>query len=142
MAQAAREAGAIIRTGADVSRILTRDHRATGVALLGGEEIRARRIVSNADPKRSFLTLLDSADLPPSFVAAVRAYRCEGASIKMNLAVSELPRLRGDDGGGTQPYHRGLIQITKPLSELDRDQEAARAGLPAALPHAELCIPT
>jgi len=142
MAEAAREAGAIIRTGADVSRILADDHRGAGVVLAGGEEIRATRVVSNADPKRTFLTLLDSADLPPGFAAAVRAYRCEGASIKMNLAVSELPRLRGDNAEGTQPYHRGLIQITKPLSALDRDQEGARAGLPAALPHAELCIPT
>jgi phytoene dehydrogenase-like protein len=50
--------------------------------------------------------------------------------------------LRGVDGEGTQPYHRGLIQITKPLSALDRDQDEARAGLPVEAPHAELCIPT
>jgi phytoene dehydrogenase-like protein len=144
MAEAAREAGASIRTGAEVSGILTRDHRATGVVLADGEEIRATRILSNADPKRTFLTLLEGADLPAGFVAAVRAYRCEGASMKINLAVSDLPRVRGVGGGagGTQPYHRGLIQITKPLSELDRDQDEARAGVPAEASHVELCIPT
>jgi phytoene dehydrogenase-like protein len=142
MAEAARDSGAVIRTGAEVSRIMTQSHRAAGVVLAGGEEIRATRILSNADPKRTFLTLLESTALPADFVAAVRAYRCEGASMKINLAVSDLPRMRGVDGGGTQPYHRGLIQITKPLSELDRDQDEARAGLPVEAPHAELCIPT
>lgn len=142
MTQAAREVGAVIRTGAEVTRILTQDHRAAGVVLAGGEEIRGTRILSNADPKRTFLALLEKADLPAGFAAAVRAYRCEGASMKINLAVAELPRLRGIDGNGTQPYHRGLIQITKPLAELDRDQDEARAGLPAAAPHVELCIPT
>jgi phytoene dehydrogenase-like protein len=142
MAEAAREAGAFIRTGAEVSRIVTQGHQAAGVVLVGGEEIRATRILSNADPKRTFLTLLESTALPPGFVAAVRAYRCEGASMKINLAVSDLPRMRGVDGEGTQPYHRGLIQITKPLSALDRDQDEARAGLPVEAPHAELCIPT
>lgn len=142
MAEAAHEVGAVIRTGVDVAHILTQDHRATGVVLAGGEEIPAKRILSNADPKRTFLTLLEKAVLPAGFVASVRAYRCEGASMKINLAVADLPRLRGIDRGGTQPYHRGLIQITKPLSELDRDQDEARAGLPVEAAHAELCIPT
>jgi phytoene dehydrogenase-like protein len=69
MADAAREAGAEIRTDAEVDRILVQDGRATGVALAGGEVIRARRVVSNADPKRTFLGLLDTSDLPEWFLA-------------------------------------------------------------------------
>jgi phytoene dehydrogenase-like protein len=142
MAEAAREAGAVIRTGSHVVRIATRGGHATGVVLAGGEEIRARRVVSNADPKRTFLTLLVEDQLPPAFVAAIKAYRCEGASMKINLAVGELPQLRGEAGQGIQPHHRGLIQVTKPLAGLDRDQDGARAGVPAAPAHVELCIPT
>jgi len=142
MADAAREAGAVIRTGSPVARILTRDNRATGVVLADGEEIRASRVLSNADPKRTFLTLLEESDLPAAFVAAVNAYRCEGASLKINLAVAELPLLRNSLGQGIQPYHRGLIQITKELAELDRDQASARAGIPASPAHVELCVPT
>jgi phytoene dehydrogenase-like protein len=142
MAQAAREAGAQIRTSAPVARIATRGGRATGVVLADGEEIQAKRVLSNADPKRTFLTLVAEADLPAHFVGSIRAYRCEGASLKLNLAVAELPRLRGTPAGDVQPYHRGLVQITKPLAALDRDQEAARAGHPAEVAHAELCIPT
>jgi phytoene dehydrogenase-like protein len=142
MAQAAREAGAVIRTGATVERISTRGGRATAVVLEGGEEITAARVLSNADPKRTFLTLVHESELPVEFVGAVRAYRCEGASMKINLAVAELPHLRGMPTDGVQPYHRGLVQITKPLADLDRDQEAARSGHPAEVAHAELCIPT
>ena len=142
MAEAAREAGAVIRTSAPVARIAVRGGRATGVVLEDGEEIGASRVLSNADPKRTFLSLVHESELPSDFVGAVRAYRCEGASLKLNLAVAELPRLRGSSGDGVQPYHRGLVQFTKPLADLDRDQEAARSGRPAEVAHAELCIPT
>ncbi|HEY2552080.1 MAG TPA: NAD(P)/FAD-dependent oxidoreductase [Streptosporangiaceae bacterium] len=142
MADAAREAGAEIRTGAEVSAITVSGGQATGVALAGGEQIQAARVVSNADPKRTFLTLLDGAELPDSFLASVRAYRCEGASMKINLAVAELPQVRGGEGRGLQPYHGGLIQFTKPLTDLDKDQDSASRGVPAARAHAEICIPT
>ncbi len=139
MADAAREAGAQIRTGAEVAKVLTRDDRATGVVLADGEEIRATRVVSNADPKRTFLSLVGDGPAPSDFVRSVRAYRCEGASMKINLAVAELPRLKGEDGGDVQPYHRGLVQITKPLADLDADQASARDGLPAeTCPHGAL----
>jgi phytoene dehydrogenase-like protein len=142
MADAAREAGVHIRTGAEVAGITVRSGRATGVVLRDGEEIQAARVVSNADPKRTFLTLLDPAVLPDSFAASVRAYRCEGASMKINLAVAELPQARGAEGSGVQPYHGGLIQFTKPLTDLDRDQDGARSGVPAERAHAEICIPS
>jgi len=144
MADAAREAGAVIRTGGPVERVIVRDGRAVGVAMEGGEELRARVVLSNADPKRTFLGLIDEADLPPAFVGRIRAYKSDGASIKMNLAVDALPRFRDDTTGGdaVQDYHRGLIQITKPLEELDTDQQAASSGVPAENPHVELCIPT
>ena len=64
--------------------------------------------------------------------------------MKINLAVAELPRVHGvdGDGGGVQPYHRGLIQISKPLADRDVDQASAQAGVPAEAAHMELCIPT
>jgi phytoene dehydrogenase-like protein len=142
MADAAREAGAEIRTEAEVDQVIVQRGRVGGVALGGGEEIRAHRVLSNADPKRTFLGLVGEGALPPGFVDAVRAYRCEGASLKMNLAVAELPRIRGFEGDGVQPYHRGLVQITKTLDEMDLDQARARAGMPAERAHIELCFPT
>jgi phytoene dehydrogenase-like protein len=142
MAEAARERGVIIRTDAEVERILTSAGRVTGVALTNGEELRSTTVLSNADPKRTFLGLVDEGDLPEEFVAAIRAYRCDGASMKINLALSHLPFVSGLPNGSPQPYHRGLIQVTKPLADLDRDQAQARLGIPSPSGHIELCFPS
>ena len=142
MAEAAREAGCEIRLGAEVERILTAGGRAAGVALASGEEIRARRVVSNADPKRTFLGLLDEADLPEEFVARIRAYRCMGTSIKINLATDGLPSVGGRDDGVVQPYHRGIMELNPFIADMDHQQAQAVQGIAADPAHVELCFPT
>jgi phytoene dehydrogenase-like protein len=142
MAAAAREAGAEIRTAAEVERILVEDGRAAGVALADGAEIRAPTVLSNADPKRTFLGLVEGGQLPAPFLAAIGAYRCQGTSMKINLAVGELPRASGVDGRGVRPYHTGIMEVNSTLADMDRAQDEARAGRAAADPHIELCIPT
>ena len=142
MADAAREAGAEIRTGAPVERILVDGGRAAGVALADGNELRAARVLSNADPKTTFLRLVDEALLPQRFAAAIRAYRCEGTSVKINLAVDRLPIAAAVDGDRVQPYHRGIMEVNPTVAEMDWAQAQARAGRPADDPHIELCIPT
>jgi phytoene dehydrogenase-like protein len=144
MADSARAAGAVVRTGAPVERILIENGGAIGVALAGGEEIRARRVLSNADPKTTFLQLVDERELPARFGAALRAYRCEGTSVKINLAVDELPRAAAVEAGGVQPYHHGIVEINPSVAEMDAAQAEARAGRPAPITdsHIELCMPT
>jgi phytoene dehydrogenase-like protein len=142
MADAAREAGAEIRTEAPVARIMVEAGRATGVLLADGEQIEARRVLSNADPKTTLLRLVDDAFLPERFAAALRAYRCEGTSVKINLAVDRLPVAAALDGEGVQPYHRGIAEINPTIAQMDAAQAEARAGRPADDPHIELCIPT
>src|SRR5436190_11186539 len=68
MAAAAKEAGVTIRTGADVKEIRVKDGAANGVVLAGGEEISAKAVVSNADPRRTLLKLVDPTHLTPDFV--------------------------------------------------------------------------
>ncbi len=142
MADSAREAGAEIRTGTAVEQIVVEDGRAAGVALADGSELRAERVLSNADPKTTLLKLVGDSPLPPRFAAALRAYRCEGTSVKINLAVDRLPSAAALDGAGVQPYHRGIMEINPTIAEMDWAQAEARAGRPAADPHIELCIPT
>jgi phytoene dehydrogenase-like protein len=142
MADAAREAGAAVRTEAPVERVLIEDGRAVGVELAGGEEVRARRVLSNADPKTTFLRLVDGAALPERFRETVAAYRSEGTSVKINLAVDRLPVAAAVGGDGVQPYHRGIMEVNPTVAEMDWAQAEARAGRPAADPHIELCIPT
>jgi phytoene dehydrogenase-like protein len=141
LADAAREAGAEIRTEAEVASIEIESGRAAAVRLVSGEAIGAATVLSNADPKRTLLGIVDPGDLPEPLLASIRAYRSDGASMKINLAVGELPRLAGTPAG-PQPHHRGLIQLTLPLAEMDRDQAGAREGVPARSPHVELCVPS
>jgi phytoene dehydrogenase-like protein len=143
MAEAAREAGAEIRTGAEVEEILAPDGRAAGVRLAGGEELTAPIVLSNADPKRTFERLVTPEVLPDEYRSAIAAYRCVGTSIKINLGVEELPRAAGvDDDGGVMPYHRGIMEVTSTLADMDRAQAQALQGIPAPDAHIELCIPT
>ena len=91
MAAAAKQAGAEIRTGADIAEIRVKDGVATGVVLTSGEEISARAVVSNADPKRTLMRLVDPAHLTPDFIQKIKNYRCMGTVAKINLALSALP---------------------------------------------------
>jgi phytoene dehydrogenase-like protein len=142
MADAAREAGCEIRCAAEVEQVLTRGHRAVGVRLAGGEEIHSRRVLSNADPKRTFLTLCDRRDLPDGFTARIEAYRCMGTSIKINLAVSELPYVQGLPEGGVQQYHTGIMELNPFIADMDFQQAQAVQGVAADPAHIELCFPT
>jgi phytoene dehydrogenase-like protein len=141
LAAAATEAGAEIRTDAPVERILVDGGRTAGVQLVSGEELAAATVVSNADPKRTLLELVGTEQLDPETAAAIEAYRCEGASLKINLAVGELPQIAGTPPG-LQSYHRALVQLTMPLATMDADQAGARAGIPAPDPHVEMCVPS
>ena len=142
MAEAARDAGAEIRTGAPVREILVDSGGASGVALEDGEEIRSTAVLSNADPKTTLLGLVGPGHLPERFTAALRAYRCEGTSMKINLAVDALPSAAAVDGTGVQPYHHGIVEVNPTVAEMDAAQAEARAGRPAPDPHIELCFPT
>jgi len=91
MASAAKAAGTEIRTSAEVIEIRVKDGAATGVLLSNGEEINAKAVISNADPKRTLLKLTDSIHLSPDFVQKLQHYRGNGTVAKVNLALSGLP---------------------------------------------------
>ena len=95
LAAAGRKFGVEVRTSASVAQIDTRNGRACGVVLEDGTEIRSRIVLSNADPKRTFLKMLPERELPPEFVAAIRGIKMAGPCAKVNLALSEEPRFTG-----------------------------------------------
>ncbi len=145
LAASARRFGAEIRTGADVTEVMVRDGRVSGVVLDGGEEIRARVVASNADPKRTFLRLVPASVLPSDFRVEVERIRMEGVAMKINLATDGLPQFlaapsRPADGIG--PEHRATIHIGPSIEYIDRAWDDARAGRPSAQPFAEITIPT
>jgi len=143
MAAAAAEAGAEIRTGAAVQQILVKSGAVTGVVLAGGEEIPAKRVVSGADPRRTFLALLDPVHLPPSFVVKMEHYRVPGTVAKLNLALDALP---------TFPSLRqfvdrnlaltGRIHIGPGIDYLERAFDHSKYGEFSAAPYLDISFPS
>jgi len=92
MAKEAESRGVQLRTSAAAARVLMENGAAVGVQLADGEEIRARKVVSNLNPKLLFGKLVGESYLPAEFVSRVGAYKCGSGTFRMNVALSELPR--------------------------------------------------
>jgi phytoene dehydrogenase-like protein len=145
LAAAAQQAGVEIRTGADVARIEAADGVATGVTLASGETISARAVVSNADPKRTLLGLVDPIHLAPEVVRRIQNIRAHGVLAKVNYAVSALPRFPGvEDLHGAERAHAlsGRIRLARDVDGIERAFDAAKYGGFADEPWIELTIPT
>jgi phytoene dehydrogenase-like protein len=143
IAAAARAAGAEIRTGAEVERLLLRDGRTAGVVLAGGEVIEADIVVSNADPRRTLLGLAGRDALPDDVVAGLEALDFRSGSLKINLALDALPRFGGAAAAAPGPEHRGTIHLgAQTLDELDAAFETARGGALPERPMLELTLPS
>jgi phytoene dehydrogenase-like protein len=141
IAASARAAGAEIRTSAPAAKVLVRNGRAYGVVLENGDEIEASAIASNADPKVTFLRLVDRRDLPDEFVDAIRRFRIEGTSAKINLALNGLPEFTAYPGA-PGPHHRATMHICPNIEYVERAWDDAKYGRPSDRPLLELTIPT
>jgi phytoene dehydrogenase-like protein len=127
MAAAAREAGVEIRTQAPVARIAASAGRATGVVLEDGTELDASVVVSNADPKRTFLGLVDPADLPDGFLGAVEAIKMDGPCAKVNMVLTEAPRWNGMPADADL-NRRSFATLVPTLEAAERMYDVAKWG--------------
>ncbi|WIG59138.1 MAG: Beta-carotene ketolase [Ktedonobacterales bacterium] len=112
LAASAEAHGAVIRTDARIARILIADGRAEGVRLENGEELRARAVLSNADPKRTFLHLCDERELDADFLRRIAQFKTESGVFKLNIALKELPSFSCLPGTEPGPQHAGSCDIT------------------------------
>ena len=142
LANAARSAGVEIRTGTPVEKIEATDERAAKVLLKSGEKISARAIVSNADPRTTFLKLVDPVNLDPSFLLKMRNYRATGVSAKINLALSSLPSFTGVDSADARAKLSGRIHIGPDIDYLERAFDAAKYGDYSRQPYMEITVPS
>jgi phytoene dehydrogenase-like protein len=146
MADAAKQAGAEIRTGADIAEIRVKDGVATGVVLTSGEEISARAVVSNADPKRTLMRLVDSTHLAPDFVQKIKNYRSMGTVAKINLALSALPEFTALKPGsritGNGNLLHSRIQISPEIDYLERAFDESKYGNFSRQPYIEITFPS
>ena len=139
MAAAARAAGAEIRINAEVAKIQVKDGVAISVVLKSGEEIAAGVIVSNADPKRTLLHLVDPTHLAPEFAQKLQHYRMMGTVAKVNLALSGLPTFSVPQNGAALG---GRIQISHGIDYLERAFDESKYGGFSKQPYLEVVIPS
>ena len=127
MAASARKLGAEIRTASPVAQIDSRHGQVRGVVLEDGTEIRGRMVLSNADPKRTFLKMIPSSELPGEFLDAVRAIKMDGPCAKVNLVLSEEPRFTGTPGSYS-PLERTFYTLVPSLEFAERCYDIAKFG--------------
>jgi phytoene dehydrogenase-like protein len=142
IAAAARERGVEIRLNAPVSKILVQGGVARGVALADGTEYRARQVASNADAHTTFLNLVDQGQLPAEFLDGVRQIDYSSATLKINVALSELPDFTACPGAAPGPQHRGTIHIAPTLDYMERAFDESKYGCSSTSPILECTIPS
>ncbi len=140
IAAAAREAGAEIRTGAPVARILVKNGRAAGVALENGDELRSDAVASSLDPRLTFFRMVGERELPPEFAEDVRRYKFRGSSGKVNLALDALPDFTCLPGAGA--HLRGAISISPSIDYMERAYDDAKYGHYSRKPYVDIVIPS
>src|SRR5208282_4139607 len=135
-------AGAEIRTSADIAELRVKDGVATGVVLTSGEEVSARAVVSNADPKRTLMRLVDPAQLSPDFIQKIKNYRSLGTIAKINLALSALPEFTALKAKADGNLLRGRIQISPEIDYLERAFDESKYGNFSRNPYIEITFPS
>ena len=151
MSEAAQSAGAEMRTSAEVARITVKNGGVAGVVLRSGEEIAAKAVVSGADPRRTYLQMVDPVHLAPGFVVKMQHYRSNGTAAKVNLALDSLPTFTALKGisaagalslNGTNAALAGRTHIGPEIDYLERAFDASKYGDFSRAPYLDITIPS
>jgi phytoene dehydrogenase-like protein len=127
MAAAGREFGGDVRTSAPVAQIDVRNGTVRGVVLEDGTEIRSQLVLSNADPKRTFLKMVPARELPDDFLHAVRGIRMDGPCAKVNMVLDQEPHFTGTRSTAT-PLERTFYTLVPSLEFAERCYDIAKFG--------------
>jgi phytoene dehydrogenase-like protein len=127
LAAAGKKLGVEIRASAPVAQIEVRHGRACGVVLEDGTEIRGRMVLSNADPKRTFLGMVPARELPEEFMQAVRGIKMDGPCAKVNMVLTEEPRFTGTPANFS-PLERTFYTLVPSLEFAERCYDIAKFG--------------
>src|SRR5437016_10416062 len=140
IADAAREAGAEIRTEAPIAKIILKNGEAKGVVLENGNEIYADIISSSVDPRLTFMKMVGEEHLPEDFVDDIKRYKFRGSSGKVNLALDALPNFKSMPGEG--PHLRGAVSISPSVEYMERAYDDANYVRYSRRPYIDIVIPT
>ena len=137
LAASAEAHGVVIRTNSPVAKLLVDNGRAEGVLLENGEELRARAVLSNADPKRTFLRFCADAQLDKDFLKRISQFKTESAVIKVNMALKELPSFTCLPGTTPGLQHAGSCEISPTPEYVQEAYEDALHGELSQRPYIE-----
>ena len=137
MAASAEAHGAVIRTNCSVAKILVHNGKAEGVRLESGEEVRASTVLSNADPKRTFLQFCADAELDKDFLKRIAQFKTESGVVKLNVALKELPSFTCLPGTTPGLQHAGSLDITPTPDYVQEAYEDALRGELSRKPYIE-----
>ena len=140
--RACLERGVEIRREVEVRQILTSGGKAVGVGLADGSQIEAEVVGSSVDAHLTFERMLDPADLPDEFRAAIGRIDYGSASAKINVALAEPPQFTCLPATGIAPHHHGTIHISPTMDYLERAYDDAKYGRPSRDPVLEITLPT
>jgi phytoene dehydrogenase-like protein len=140
IADAAREAGAEVRTESPIEKIVVKQGRATGVVLQNGDEIQASVVSSSVDPRLTFMKMVGAEHLPDEFVEDIKRYKYRGSSGKVNMALSGLPDFKSLPGAGA--HLRGAISISPSVEYMERAYDDAKYGRFSRRPYIDMVIPS
>ncbi len=132
--------GGEIWTDATVEQVIVRNGKVRGVALANGDEINADIVVSNLDPKRTFLKLMDEKDLSPAFLKRAKNFKIRGSSGKLNIALDGLPEFPAL--GRDNPLRFGDMHFVDSLERLERAYDDWKSGTWSKDPYLDLLIPS
>src|SRR5258707_3075283 len=135
---AAREAGAEIRTEAPIAKIILKNGQAKGVVLENGDEIYADAVSSSVDPRLTFMKMVGEEHLPTDFVDDIKRYKFRGSSGKVNLALDALPDFKCMPGTG--PHLRGAVSISPSVEYMERAYDDAKYGRYSRRPYIDIAI--
>ncbi len=127
LAEAAVSYGAEIYPDAAVERI-TLDDNSHAIGVEAGIAVRANAVISNAHPRTTFRELLDSSLLDAPFIEKLNAWKTIGPSLKLNLALGELPNFSCRPGTNAQPHHRATIHVAPSIDYLQKAYDDARTS--------------
>ena len=142
MARSAESAGAEIMTGADVASIDVRNGAVSGVTLADGTELRAPIVASGTHPKTTVLDLAGAENFPTEIAEDMRRYRTRGASVKVNMVLSEPPVYEGVTDEEQQLMRTAGVNICPSIDYLERAWQDATLGKPAEHPYVEAELPS
>ncbi len=140
LAKSFQSFGGEIICDADVDQITIKNGKTTGVALKNGNEIGAPIVVSNLDPKRTFLDVMDPADLPEEVIKKAEKFKIRGSSGKLNIALDGLPTF--NNLPNDSPLRVGEMHFSDSLTRLERAYDDWKDGTWSKDPYVDMLIPT